>query len=130
MYSNFRIYIQLVRELIREAGVAKGFQPGRGRDFLGIKVFQELGTNIKEKDFKKKYNTQEKGLKLKKKGQNSQSSRPTGGGGSCPLALPPCGRPLEKFVQSSLVETYVKHPTRISPISYSKLQIFLFLIHS
>ena len=88
MYSNFRIYIQLVRELIREAGVAKGFQPGRGRDFLGKKVFQELGTNIKEKDFKKKYNTQEKGLKLKKKVQNSQSSRPTGGGAVAPLLSP------------------------------------------
>ena len=41
-----------------------------GRDFLGTKLFQELGTNIK----KKERNSRKKGTKIQKKVHNSHSS--------------------------------------------------------
>ena len=49
-----------------EAGAATGFQPEGARIFFGTKLFQELGTNIKEKD-----------QHLRKKIQNSKKRNKT-----------------------------------------------------
>ena len=72
---NLNIYLPNPIVNINQAGAATGFQ---GRDFLGTKLFQGLGTNLKKKDQnlrkkvqnsrKKIQNSRKKGTKLKKKG--------------------------------------------------------------
>ena len=69
------------------------------RDFLGTKLFQELGTNLKKKDQnsgkkrnkaqEKRYKTQEKGTKLKKKGTALTKLQAQGGPLLPPLVATP-----------------------------------------
>ena len=54
-----------------------GCQPEGRRDFLGTKLFQELGTNLKKKDqnSKKRNKTQEKRNKTQEKMNKTQEKR-------------------------------------------------------
>ena len=60
----------------QSSGADSGVQPrrgGEGGDFLGKKLFHELGTNLKKKDT----NSRKKVTKLKKKEQNSRKNGKT-----------------------------------------------------
>ena len=90
-------------------GRFQDFSRGGGQLFFRIKLFQELGKNLKKriKTHEKRYNTQEKGTKLKKKGTkhkkstNSQSSRLWGALAVAPLPPPHVAAPASHVYDCS-----------------------------
>ena len=90
------------------SGAATGFLPGgmgffRNNTYLGIRTksrekgskLKKKGTNLTKLQASRK--TQEKGTKPKKKG-TKLTKRQASGGGSCPFAPPPCGRPCIRLI--------------------------------